>query len=95
MAWIIELITDIFGWIGKKILEIINWFLNGILKLASLAFDFTVYFSVAKFKSNFGDLNLDVSGGYATNYLSLGAYTGGSGGSLIYYIWGMLQGQNI
>lgn len=77
-----QCMSTIFGAIFSGILKVINWFLSYILWIASLAFDFIVYFTVAKFKTNFGNLQ---AGGLGT------AVFGTNGEGLIYMLWGMIR----
>lgn len=55
----------------------INWVLGGILWLASYILDFTIYFTVVKFRSSF-------------TFLDSFASVQNSGG-LVYYLWGMIR----
>lgn len=82
-----DCLTDIFNLIFTKILQLINWLLGNILWLSSFIFDFTVYFTIVKFKTNFADLTLGSVGGVSIGGLILG----NSSSTLIYYLWGIIR----
>lgn len=78
-----DCVTDMANIVFSKIVWLINTvILRPILWLSSLIFDFTVYFTIVKFKTNFSDLQV---GGIGTVLL------GNSGSGLVYYLWGMIR----
>lgn len=75
-------LTTIVTAIFTGILKFLNWLLSFVLWLASFIFDLVVYFTIVKFKSNFGDLK----------FAGIGTVLfGNSGAGLIYFLWGMIR----
>lgn len=86
-----ELFVCVIDFIAGKILSGINWFLSYIVSFSSLVFDFTVYTTIVKFKQNFVDLKLNVSGD-TISYTNVGVgLLGTQGASLIDYVWGIIR----
>ncbi len=83
----ISVVDFVFGWILDKINSILSWFVN----IASWIFDFTVYTTIVKFKQNFVDLKLNISGD-TLSYTNVGVgLLGAQGASLIDYVWGIIR----
>jgi hypothetical protein len=79
--------------VGAWILDKINWVLEQIITLASLALDFAVYSTIVNFKTNFADLGLNPNfTAESSGYTQVGsAVFGYAKDGLIYYIWSMIR----
>lgn len=77
-----ECIGKIGNFIFWAIFRFLNWMAAIFLWIASVVFDFTMYFTVVKFKANFSDLGV----------LNIGSsITGGVSEGLIYFLWGIIR----
>ncbi len=79
------------SFIGGWILDKINWLLSWLVLMSSWVFDFTVYSTIVKFKQNFVNLQLNVSGD-TLSYTNLGnGLLGQQASGLIEYVWGIIR----
>jgi hypothetical protein len=76
-----DCVTSLANFFLGNLFKLINWFLSNLVWVASLAFDFMVYFTIVKFKANIS--NMEVGG--------VGSAIFGNNYGLVYYLWGAIR----
>lgn len=95
-------LSDLADYLVGLLFWLVNKILSAILSIVSWLLDIVVYMTVVKFRSNFSDLNLNITGsvslfGYDTGTISSGnigsaiGIAGSGNNNLIYYLWGILR----